>query len=102
MIAQQEEMWQVHLVAGDAAVRVVVRGSLTADGAAVARESLLGAFGYGVGVVLDLTEVSDLAEDAGLSHLIDIAQRRSWSARCGLEVLATHPDIQRVLCAQGL
>ncbi|MEV6891430.1 MULTISPECIES: STAS domain-containing protein [Kribbella] len=86
----------------DTAVRVVVRGSLTADGTAVARESLLSAFGYGVGVVLDLTGVSDVAENAGLSHLLDVAQRRSWSARCGLEVVATHPDIQHVLCAAGL
>ncbi|GAA1594288.1 hypothetical protein GCM10009804_58600 [Kribbella hippodromi] len=93
----------VSLEAADGSARVTVHGALTSGSAIAARERLLEAFELATDVVvLDLEAVHAIADDADLPHLIDVAQRRSWTARCRLVVTASDPEIQHVLRASGL
>ncbi|QNE21415.1 hypothetical protein F1D05_30195 [Kribbella qitaiheensis] len=94
---------QVRVEVADGYVRVVVTGPLDADAAATAREMLLETGELRVrAIVLDLDLVDRLDDRQALIHLLDLAERRCWSARCGLQVTAKHPDVVEALAAAGL
>jgi anti-anti-sigma regulatory factor len=93
----------VRLEVGPGAARVVLSGVLTAAVSAAARELLLDACELGAAaVVLDLQVVLDPADHDVLPHLVDVAQRRCWAARCRLDVTASDPEVCEALAAAGI
>jgi hypothetical protein len=84
-------------------VRIVVRGMLTDETAATAREMLLDACEQRAkGIVLAVEAELDPANPTVLQQLMDVAQRRCWAASRRLEVTATDPDVCDALAAIGI
>ncbi len=93
----------VRLEDGAGSVRVVVEGVLTAAVSASARELLMEVCELEpTAVVLDLRVVLNPADPGVLSHLLDVAQRRCWAARCQLTVTSPDPGVQETLAAAGI
>jgi hypothetical protein len=93
----------VRLEVGNDAVRLVLSGVLTAAVSAAARELLLEACDLSEqAVVLDLQVVLDPTDHEVLPRLVDVAQRRCWTARRRLDVTAANPEIIEALAAAGI
>lgn len=84
-------------------VRIVVGGVLTEAVAAATRELLLDACERGTeGVVLVVEAELEPANHDVLRHLVDVAQRRCWSASRRFEVIATDPEACQILATAGI
>ncbi len=85
-----------------ALVRIVVEEQLTEPVAAAVRELLVDACGRSTrSVVLAFeAELGPVGREL-LPRLLDVAQRRCWSASCWLDVTSTRADVQELLAATG-
>lgn len=93
----------VRLEIAPGVVRVVVTGTLTAEVAATARELILDACELRANsVVLDLQVALDPTDRAALQHLVDVAERRCWAARCRLDITASDPAVEEALATGGI
>jgi hypothetical protein len=93
----------VRLEVAPGVVRVVVAGMLTADVAATARELILDACELkSKAVVLDLRVAFDPTDPQALPHLVDVAARRCWAARCRLDIIASDPAVEEALATGGI
>jgi hypothetical protein len=93
---------EVSLESGGGIARIVIRGTFSEAAAAVARELLLDACEQTtVGVVLAVEAVVDPLGYDELCHLVDVAQRRCWTASCRLEVTASDAGAREALAAAG-
>jgi hypothetical protein len=83
--------------------RVVVTGTLTAEVVAIARELILDACELkSEAVVLDLRVTLDPTDPGALPHLVDVAERRCWAARCRLNITASDPAVEAALATGGI
>jgi hypothetical protein len=93
----------VRLEVAAGVVRVVVSGLLTAEVSASARELILDACELRAkAVVLDLRVALDPAYREALPHLVDVAERRCWAARCRLHITASDPAVEAALATGGI
>ena len=84
-------------------VRIVVGGVLTEAASATARELLMDACERGTqGVALVVDAELEPANHDVLRHLVDVAQRRCWSASRRFEVVASDPEVCEVLATAGI
>jgi anti-anti-sigma regulatory factor len=93
----------VRLEVARGVVRVVVAGRLTAEVAAAARELILDACELKPkAVVLDLRVALDPTDRKALPHLVDVAERRCWAARCRLDITTSDPAVEETLATSGI
>jgi len=84
-------------------VRISIEGSFSEAASAMAQELLLDACDRASdGVVLVVEAAVAVTDHAVLRHLVDVAQRRCWTASCRLEVTATDPGVCGLLAAAGI
>ncbi|TDD60285.1 hypothetical protein E1263_11735 [Kribbella antibiotica] len=92
----------VRLERAGARVRIVVTTQLTEEVSAAVRELLVDACDRRTRCVV-------IALEAGLGpvghevlpHVLDVAERRCWSASCHLEVTASDPEVLELLASLG-
>jgi hypothetical protein len=91
------------LDSGIGVVRIVIEGSFSEAASAMAQELLLDGCGRTTtSVVLVVEAAVPAADHAVLRHLVDVAQRRCWTAGCQLEVMAADPGVCEALAAAGI
>ncbi len=93
---------EVRLERAGSQVRIIVTTQLTEAVSAAVRELLVDVCDRRTRcVVIALEAGLGPAGDEMLPHLLDVAERRCWSASCHLDVTASNPDVLELLATLG-